>query len=78
MLLIVEISQTLVGIVSDYLDGVKIAVQENHSSREEVDPVGFRRGISKDSRAAKLRGVSQTQGGSVNYFSATRILASTI
>jgi hypothetical protein len=29
-----EISQTLMDLVSDYLDGVKIAVRENHSGRE--------------------------------------------
>jgi hypothetical protein len=69
-------------LVSNYLNGVKIAVQENHSGGEEIEPVGILGEISKDSRraqlAAKLSGISQTQGGSVDYFMATRMRASTI
>ncbi|HEX9663016.1 MAG TPA: hypothetical protein VGB27_12065 [Candidatus Binatia bacterium] len=41
-------------LVSNYLNGVKIAVQENHSGGEEIEPVGILGEISKDSRRAQL------------------------
>ena len=37
-------------LVSDYIDGVKIAVQEITLAGEEIEPVGILGEISKDSR----------------------------